>query len=334
MVTLTNARVRLRDTGDGGNPPRLHGPLARCAAAMALLAAVAAGGLFLDERTVLGEGVWLKPLKFAVSFGLYAITLAWMIGLMERRRRVLRRIGTLLVVLFIVPEISVITFQAVRGERSHFNVSSTLDDVLVKAMGGAAYAGWAMTLLLGVLLLWQRRVDRPMAWALPLGLFVSLAGMSVGYLMTTPTAAQQRALDAGQDPPVLGAHGVGVADGGPGLPLTGWATGGGDLRVAHFVGLHALQLLPLVAVGLGMLAVRVPLLRGEGTRTALVVVCGAGHAAVTALLLWQARRGQALFEPDRATLMAGAWLAGAVVAAVVAVLVAAACRAGRASPGR
>ncbi|MFB6813999.1 hypothetical protein ACFCV8_05595 [Streptomyces sp. NPDC056347] len=300
---------------------------------MAGLAVIAAGGLFFDDRTVLGEGVWLKPLKFAVSFALYTITLAWMTGRAERWRRTVRGIGTVTVALFVVPEISIITFQAVRGQRSHFNVSTVFNDVLVKAMGGAAYAGWAMTLLLGVFLLWQRRVDRPLAWSIPIGLFVSLAGMSIGYLMTSPTAAQQRGLDAGEHPATLGAHSVGVLDGGAGLPLTDWAADGGDLRISHFVGLHALQLLPLSAVVLGLLARRVALLRGEGTRTALVVVGGAGHAGLTALLLWQAERGQPLLEPDRLTLTAGVCLAGSVVAGVVAVLVTAAVRAGRGSPG-
>ncbi|MEQ4715560.1 hypothetical protein [Nonomuraea sp. B19D2] len=64
-----------------------HAPLSCCAMAMAVLAGVSLMGLVVDERTLLGQGVWLKPVKFALSFGLYAITLAWMIGQAGRWRR-------------------------------------------------------------------------------------------------------------------------------------------------------------------------------------------------------------------------------------------------------
>ncbi|MYV53286.1 hypothetical protein [Streptomyces sp. SID3212] len=333
MTDLMDHQVKENDGGDGDGRrglPRLHRPLAYCAAAMGLLAATGVVGMAVDERTLLGEGVWLKPFKFAVSFGLYALTLAWMIGRTRAWRRTLRFLGTVTVVGFIAPEISIITFQAVRGVRSHFNVSTTLDDLLVKAMGGAAYLGWGLTLVVGVLLMFQRRVDRPMAWAIPLGVFISLAGMSVGFLMTSPTPAQAEALDGGGSPGIVGAHTVGAPDGGPGMPLTGWATGAGDLRVAHFVGLHALQLVPLVAIGLGLLATRVPVLRDAAVRTALVVVAALSHAGFAALLLWHARRGLAPLDPDRALVAALAALVVAVGVCVTAILLLGARRGRRA----
>ncbi|MEV4470225.1 hypothetical protein ACFFR3_35400 [Nonomuraea salmonea] len=293
-----------------------HRPLLYCTGAMAVLALVSAVGLVVDERTVLGEAVWLKPLKFAVSFALYALTLAWLIGQVDRWRRTLWWLGTVIVAGFLVPEISAITFQAARGVRSHFNLTPGLDETVFMVMGGAAYLGWLLTAALGVFLVLQRRVDRAMSWAIALGFLVSLAGMSVGYLMTAPTPGQEQSLIAGLDLTTIGAHSVGAPDTGAGLPLTGWETGAGDLRVAHFVGIHALQVLPLLALALR----RLPWRALDGARTGLVIVAAAAYAALTALLLWQAERGQPLIHPDARTWTAAAILALLAALATTAVL--------------
>ncbi|MFI6600694.1 hypothetical protein ACIBHX_30985 [Nonomuraea sp. NPDC050536] len=308
------AWVRRRATG------AWHGPLVGCAAVMAVLAVVSLVGLLVDGRMVSGQGVWLKPFKFSVSLGLYAATLAWMIGQAGRWRRTLWWLGTVTVAGFVTPEIVSITLQATRGVRSHFNFETGFDQTVFMVMGGAAYLGWLLTFGMGILLVAQRRVDRVMSWAIPLGLAISLAGMSIGYLMTAPTPDQARGLAAGLRLTTIGAHSVGAPDGGPGMPVTGWETGAGDLRVAHFVGLHALQVIPLIAIGLRLLSRRFALLAGTVTRTLLVIVAAAGYGGLIALTLWQARRGQALVHPDALTLQAAAGLAGLVAAAVVLVL--------------
>ena len=84
--------------------------------------------------------------------------------------------------------------------------------------------------------------------------------------------------------PVSGAHTVGAPDGGRGLPVTGWSTRHGDVRVPHFIGLHALQALPLFVV--------LVLRRGrDRTRTALAITAAGAYAAVFVGLLVQALRG-------------------------------------------
>jgi hypothetical protein len=87
------------------------------------------------------------------------------------------------------------------------------------------------------------------------------------------------------------------------MALTGWSTTGGDLRIPHFVGMHALQALPLLALLLGVLATRLPRLRPAAARTELVVVGAAAYAGLVALVTWQAERGQSLIQPDAATLV-------------------------------
>ncbi|WP_345435205.1 hypothetical protein [Actinoallomurus vinaceus] len=169
-------------------------------------------------------------------------------------------------------------------------------------MGGAAYLGWLLTFGTGIFLVVQRRMDRVMTWAIALGLVISLAGLSVGYLMTAPTPDQAHELAEGLHLSTIGAHSVGAPDGGSGMPVTGWATGSGDLRVAHFIGLHALQVLPLIAIGLRMLSRRFSVLASTTTRAALVITAASSYAGLTGLTLWQAQRGQALIHPDSSTL--------------------------------
>ncbi|WP_229891518.1 hypothetical protein [Streptomyces lavendofoliae] len=285
----------------------LHRPLTLFSAAMVVLAVVSAAGLVLDDRVVVGAPVWSKPLKFSVSFVAYCLSLAWMLSLLPRFRRTGWWAGTVVVVAGAV-EMVVITGQAVRGKRSHFNRETPFDAALFDVMGATIVALWVATLVVAVLLFRTPLADRASAWAIRLSTVLTLTGAGLGFLMTLPSPGQR---DSASD--TVGAHSVGVPDGGPGMPLTGWSTTGGDLRVPHFVGMHALQVLPLVALLLLAMAPRLTRLRDERLRLRLVLVASAAYAAVLALLTWQALRGQPLVHPDGVTLTAAA-LASAVIA--------------------
>jgi hypothetical protein len=225
-----------------------------------------------------------------------------MLSLVRRGRRVGTVAGWVVVVMSAI-EIVVIVGQAARGRRSHFNADTPFDELLFSVMGAAVALIWVGTAVLAVVVVAQRITDRTVAWSIGLGLLVSLLGMGVGLLMT------------GQ--PGGGAHSVGVPDGGPGLAVVGWSTTGGDLRVGHFVGLHALQVLPLV----GALLAALPrhMLSG-GARVRLVGLAAAGYLGLVGLLVWQALRGQPLLAPDGATLAAAALLVAGVAGSAALVV--------------
>lgn len=289
-----------------------HRPLVLFAAAMAVMTAVSGVGLLVDDRMLAGAAIWFKPFKFAASFTVYALALAWMLTLLTRGRRTGWWAGSVVVLSSLV-EMAIITAQVVRGKRSHFNHATPLDESLFSAMAVTVVILWTGTLVIAILLLRARIEDRASAWAVRSGVFLALAGAGIGFLMTQPTKEQRAAgnLDTAD---VIGAHSVGVPDGGPSMPLTGWSTTGGDLRVPHFVGMHALQLLPLFLLVLVTLAPRFARLRDPRVRLRLVLVASGAYAAVTALVTWQALRGQPLIHPDGATLAAAALVLAATAA--------------------
>jgi hypothetical protein len=306
---------------DKGNPlvalRSWHRPLVVLAGAMALLCAASLLGLLVDDRTLVNAPVWLKPLKFSVSVGTYALTLAWLLTLVRRGRRAGWWFGTVFAA-GIGVDVGLIVVQMIfRDNTLHFNKATAADIAMNNVVAGGAYAAWLMTAAVVVLLLVQRLPDRALNSALRWGMTLALAGMAVAMLMFSPTPAQQAVLAAGGKPSTFGAHSVGVEDGGPGLPVLGWSTAGGDLRVPHFVGIHGLQVLPLVAFGLLLLARRYPLLGSDVVRRRLVRTAGFGYAGLLALLTWQARRGQSIVHPDFWTLTAAAGLIAAVTASAV-----------------
>jgi hypothetical protein len=199
------------------------------------LAGLALVLLPLDHRHVTGLLVWAKPLKFSLSIVAYAWTLAWLLAdLPPGVQRAVRRLSWGVALSMVVEQV-VIFVQAVRGTTSHYNVSSPLNGVLFGLMGLFIVVNTAMTIW-AVYLAWRYRPAGPAAyvWGVRLGLLVFLVGSMLGGFMIHN---QQ--------------HTVGAPDGGPGLPGLGWSTVAGDLRLAHFLGMHALQALPLLGWALG-----------------------------------------------------------------------------------
>jgi hypothetical protein len=310
MSTLT----QIRSTS---LPPavRWHRPLLWLAAVMAVLTLFALAARFADPRPVTGLNAWDKPLKFAISTVIYAVTWSWLIGQLRRGRRIAAVAGSIITITLAV-ELAIITGAAAFGTTSHFNVTTPVHTAMWSVMAVSISVLWVATFIAAVVLLRNRFGDPARTLAIRLGALLSVLGLGLGYLMTGPTAQQ---LDDFQG--IAGAHTVGLADGGPGLPILGWSTVAGDLRIPHFVGMHALQAIPLVLIAAELLSTRILLLRDVAVRTRLVWALAAGYLGVIALVTWQALRGQSIVQPDALTLWAGGALVAASLVAVAAVVV-------------
>lgn len=276
---------------------------------MLALLAVALFGLWADPRTITGAPAWLKPAKFAASIGIYTLTLAWVFTYLPAWTRTRRVVGWITAVVMVV-EWAIIAAQAWRGTTSHFNVGTALDATLFSVMGASIVLQTLATIAVAAALWRQTFDDRALGWALRLGMTITIAGAFSGGLMTRPTQAQLDGMRGGERITTVGAHTVGAPDGGPGLPGTGWSLEHGDLRVAHFLGLHSLQALALLALLLGYRR------WADRARTQLIVVAASSYVLLFALLLWQALRGQSVLGPDAGTFTALAVWATATAASV------------------
>lgn len=283
-------------------------PLVVVGLLMTGMAVVALVGLAVDPRVITGAPAWLKPFKFAISTAVYSLTLAWIFTFLPDWPRVRRIVGWTTAVVFVL-EVAIIDTQAWRGTTSHFNVSTPLDAVLFGIMGLAIMTQTLSSIAVAVALWRTRLANAALGWALRLGMTLTIVGAFTGPLMTRPTDAQLAQVRGGAPMTVNGAHTVGAADGGPGVPVTGWSREHGDLRVPHFIGLHAIQALTLFALALGFVV------RSDDVRVRAVLIAAASYASLFVLLLWQALGGQSLTAPDPAMLT---WMTGWAVTTLAA----------------
>ena len=236
-------------------------------------------GMYLDPRTITGVPAWLKPAKFGISSAIYTGTLAWLFGYITVWPRFKRAMGAVIAAVILL-EVAIIDVQAARGTTSHFNVGTALDAALWGTMAVGILTLWLASAGVVIALFRQRFADPAWGWALRLGMLISVVGAGMGGFMTRPTPAQMESLKRHEQVVAVGSHTVGAPDGGPGLPVVGWSSRHGDLRIPHFFGLHGLQIIPFFAW----------LMRGRRTPAGMFVFAG-GYLALIALLTWQALAG-------------------------------------------
>ncbi|MCX7214599.1 MAG: hypothetical protein NTW53_18285 [Burkholderiales bacterium] len=196
------------------------------AAAMLALALPAAVLIILDDRTWREVAIWAKPLKFMLSTAAFAATTAWFVGLLPKSLQASPLVNRLAWVVVITStfEVGYISLQAVLGQGSHHNTGDPLHAALFGLMAIAA-VGLTATQAVLAGLIWRHSLERNS---------VFVRSVIVGLILTFALAKASGFMLGGQQPPA-----------GTGLPLLGWHLGQADARPAHFLGVHAHQLIPL-----------------------------------------------------------------------------------------
>lgn len=186
----------------------------------------------VDNTQFNGVNAWDKPAKFALSLGLHGATLAWGMQYASQDARNSKSVyyASLLFVLATAFEMFWITFQASRGQGSHFNTEELIPGIMYGIMGVGSLCLTFVTIFIGWKIL--RSGNSIMQQATGYGFILSgvLTTIVAGYMSSGP------------------GHWVGgdLSDA-TGLGFFHWSTTGGDLRVPHFAALHIAQALPFLA---------------------------------------------------------------------------------------
>jgi len=214
---------------------------------------------FWDDRIITGINAWIKPMKFALSIFIYLWTFAWLLQYVQHPKKVIFISWGILICM--VVEMALITLQAARGVPSHFNITSALNATIFSTMG--IFIGINSLLVLYTIFLFFSHAivipDKIMLFAWRAGLILFFIGGISGGMMSTHLA-----------------HTYGAPDGGPGIPFLNWSTIAGDLRIGHFVTLHGLQFIPLIAL-LIKERVKNPVVLVQSAFAFYVVICIALH---------------------------------------------------------
>jgi len=181
-----------------------------------------------NNQQVLGLNSVIKPVKFALSIGVFSWTMAWFLPMLQDKRQAIRY--SRLQAFCLGFEQVAITGQALRGEQSHFNTTSPMDIVIFSLMGA-----FIMVATLASLRLWWQLHKQQEFRESP----AYVAAVKNGLLLFVVFSLFGGFISA------YGKHTVGGPDGGNGMLFLNWSTQYGDLRTAHFLGIHSLQVIPL-----------------------------------------------------------------------------------------
>jgi len=224
----------------------------------------------LTTTQVHGVNAWFKPFKFAVSIGLFAFTMAWYCHYLSNFNTTPFNWTVIFLFGF---ELAYITFQASKGQLSHFNFDTPRSAVLYSLMGLAAVLVTLYTAYIGFLFFTQSFPNLPShyIWAIRMGILIFVVFSFEGALMSSKLS-----------------HSVGAINDNSNWWVIGWSKTVGDLRVSHFIGMHALQLLPFLSFYIF-----------KNTKATIIISLLYTVLATTTLV--QALKGKPIFQNTKTT---------------------------------
>ena len=205
-------------------------------------------GLIIDDRILQYVPIWLKPFKFSVSSVIFIGSILYFLKYISNQKFIY--LTNKIVSYGLMIELLIIFFQAYRGKMSHFNNQTFEDFILFQIMAITIVCVWLGFGVYAWKLFKSTEYGNDLVFkGIQVGAIITFLTMPFAFTMPQPSKTQLQEIikNKSQIGLVVGSHTVEEKDPSQTYPLTGWAKTGGDLRIAHFLGLHALQILLILA---------------------------------------------------------------------------------------
>jgi hypothetical protein len=232
--------------------------------AIVVLSGIVHFAVFLvDGGSWKGPVSWRKPVTFGLSFGLTTITLAWVAGMLRHRRGL--AVATVTVAVTAALEVFFVSLQKWRGVPSHFNDSTQFDSSIFALMGLTVAVLGIAIVVITIYAMRQFDAGPAMVVAVRVGLMVLIASQFLGgAIIANGEIIDKDPLET--DLAIFGAAGV--------------------MKLPHAVTMHAIQVLPILALMLS--ATSLPSRR----RRNVVWLAAAGYIGLIGATLLQTFEGR------------------------------------------
>ena len=213
--------------------------------------------LIVTGGTLKGDVSLRKAISFGEAFGLTAVSLAWFLTFVPKKRVIWWILSSIYAVATFV-EVFLVTMQIWRGVPSHFNFSTPFDTMVFSLMGISI--GLHAPLILGVLLCSVFFLKAPsiFRWTITSGMLLLVISLVFGIVMIMNNS-----------------NTIGLL---------------GQMKVPHALALHAAQVLPLLGLLLSFTNL------SETKRTRFVIVGVLSYSALVGITAFQAFNGHPIVD--------------------------------------
>jgi hypothetical protein len=188
------------------------------------------GLLIFNHDIIAGENAWAKPTRYYLSSGTSLWTFGWFLHFINSKSQI--KIFSSLIAATMFFETTIIFVQSISGIHSHFNTSDPFNAMMNLLLLLLMLIFLITVTYITILFFKQKKmpISQHYTWGLRMGLLNFVVFTAAGLIMFAKLS-----------------NSIGGIGNDSGKILFNWSSKHVDLRIVHFMGVHSLQIIPLLS---------------------------------------------------------------------------------------